>query len=293
MLILQSDSVIIKLKNIEECCIMKNLKSLLACVLVCILLCATVFPAFASESPYLFLLNCGYPKEYLDGLSDEMILKMRNIIGDNTIVSVTKESAILYENINNIQPYGSLEESDMIFNVYCSEICQKGTDNITRVLISIEWEWKGNKPLVRKQDAISVNWDNSIFNYVEDSFYAQCFMRASSANEWTCFKELTTLSASSQGGVGFYNSFAYSSGHNYFNRGTAILLIQPNNAMKTKTGDTNKDVSTGINFEYVHDRLPLISGSVSFSYNGVGIGIQYNGLAADSVAKTKNFYFSR
>lgn len=271
---------------------MKKSKGFLSLFLVFVLLCVMSFPAFAEESPYLFLLNCGYPKEYLDGLPDEMLLKMRNIIGDDVVVSVTTESAILYENSNSVQTYGDIDPAMLFFDGHCGAICQKGTDKITGVLISIEWEWKGNKPIVRKQDPISVNWDNSIFNYVADSFYGQCFMRASSANEWSRFKELTTLSASNQGGVGFYNSFAYSSGHNYFNSGTAILLIQPNTAMRTKKGN-DRDISTSINFEYVHDRLPLISGSVSFSYNGFGVGIQYNGVTADSMACTENFYFSR
>ncbi len=48
-----------------------------------------------------------------------------------------------------------------------------------------------------------------------------------------------------------------------------------------------------INFNYVHDRMPGISGTVSFGYEGFNIGIQYNNVIADSVAATKNFYFSR
>lgn len=135
-----------------------------------------------------------------------------------------------------------------------------------------------------------MNWDNNIFNYVEDSFYGQCFYRAKSTDEWSLLKEWTTLSLSNQGGIGFFNSFDYSSGHNYYNKGGAVFLLEPYDLIGMKTGKT---VSTSINYNYVHDRMPAISGTVSFSYNSFGIGIQYNSLFADYTALTKNFYFSR
>lgn len=72
---------------------MKKIKSLVAVVCSLALLFLSAVPAFASaqqQSPYDFLLSCGYSASFLDALSEEMLLKIYNAIGDNEVVGVEK-----------------------------------------------------------------------------------------------------------------------------------------------------------------------------------------------------------
>ncbi len=72
---------------------MKKIKFLLAVICSLVLLLLSVVPTFASEqgqSPYDFLLSCGYSASFLDALSEEMLLKIYNAIGDNEVVAGEK-----------------------------------------------------------------------------------------------------------------------------------------------------------------------------------------------------------
>lgn len=267
--------------------IVKKVKSLTACILAIAMVWLLLIPSFAAKTQYQRLIEYGYPKEYVDSLSDEMISQICNIIGNDTIIKVEETEAILNET-GDIDTCGAIPQSYMNFKGYAGTICKKGTNIITGVLVSVSWEWIGSKPTVRKQDAIAINWDSSVFNYVADSFYAQSFYKQSGTSNWLQYKEWTNLSEAVQGGVGFFTQLAYSTQHVYNNKGAAAFVIQPNSSMIEGSA-----YSSSINYNYVHDRTPLVNGSIGFGIQGASVSIKASSLTSDSTATTANVSYSR
>lgn len=264
----------------------RTIKKLEAFLCAINLLWMLMIPSFAINSPYAVLLDKGVPKEYLDRLSEEMLLQIYEQIGENNVGTIYQESMELYCNSQGeLQPYHTLTESSMTLTTYNIVCCKKDTNIISNVVVAVSWEWHGNKPIVRKDDLISINWSDDLFTYYADSFIEQCYYMP--GTEWILYKENTLLAMSKQGGVGFYNALAYSSGHVYQNRGDSIIMLLPTKEIRQTS---SREKATSINVEYVHDAKPLVA-SASFAYMGVGVSIQYNENWAYSVAKSTNLFY--
>ncbi len=267
---------------------MKKIKKILACVCVLTLLCLSVFPVSAAqESPYEFLLRCGYSEGFLNSLPKEMLLKMYNTIGDNVVTEVKEEVYYLDDGgiLNGVNLLGTIESSSLKFTVTASVINQKGTDQITGCLYSTLWEWEDEKPVIRNKDAVTVNWDASIF--LLGSFYAQDLGKKSQSQEFTITKEYTDMSESNQGGLGHFTQLSLS--YSYVGGGMMVLLI-PTSPMynSTSVAESNR---TNINLNYVHNRNPLGLG-LSFSVAGLGVSVNAGALS-DSRGISSYFAFIR
>ncbi len=263
---------------------MKKNKRILAVVCVMTLLCLSIFPASAAqESPYEFLLRCGYSEEVLNTLPEDILLKIYNEIGDNEVIDVKEEVYYLDEGgvLSAVNPLGTIESSSLKITIGTGVINKKGTDQITGCLYSALWEWADNKPLIRIKDAVTVNWDASIFRL--SSFYAQDLGKNSQSEEFTIIKDYGDLSESNQGGLGHFTQL--SSSYSYVGGGMLVLLA-PNAPMYN--GD---NYGTAINFNYVHNRNPLGLG-LSFSLDGFGVSANA-GLLSDSRGVPASFKFRR
>ncbi len=255
-------------------------------VVLCVVLALSVSPiSFATSareqldesSNYDYLLDLGYSGELLDGLTEECLQKMVDIIGDDTV------SNIYYgENQSNSFARGSIQEDSLDFNIVASEIGPKDEDYIKCVFVVVTWEWAKFKPVYRGKDAISVNWDSSVYTFGSDTFYAADLYKSNVDDEWSINSEYTTLTLAAQGGIGH---FADLEEFKSYVAGTMFFTLYPTSRMNK--GSTYR---TTINAEYVHSKLPL--SGVSFAVEGVGIGITWNN-SADSRADSCDLKFSR
>lgn len=89
---------------------MKVLKSCVSVLVLCALLFVTMVPAFAADStsPYEILLKKGFPSEFLDLFSDEMLLKILNMTENSVVSSVHTETAHLQEAANDTKTRGTI-----------------------------------------------------------------------------------------------------------------------------------------------------------------------------------------
>lgn len=262
---------------------MKILKKITTVFISIVMILSTTMPSFAVEEEtnnYEFLLSQGYPAEHLDNLTESTLQKMVEMIGTGYISNIEIEESTLNESTGVTR--GAINEGSMTLQITTAAICQHNTDKITRVLVSAAWEWAKNKPIYRGQDAVTINWDNSIFSYNADSFYAQDFYKSNASDDWSIFKEYTTLATSNQGGIGHWTDLK---GLKSYVGGAMLFLLNPNSPMIKGT-----KYNTTINVEYAHAPVPLTG--LSLSILSVGVGISWN-LTCDTMSNSCNFKFSR
>ncbi len=268
---------------------MKKLKSFFIFCLVLTILFTNTISCFAYETDYDFLLNRGFSKDFLDSLTDEMLYRMRNGIGNDEVASINTETVYLLENTSaNPQARGTISEDSLELNISATTICKQNTSTITRVLLTVTWEWGLSKPLIKKDDAISVNWNSDVFYFHANVFYSVDLYKTYEAEEWKILNEYTAPQELNQGGLGFLTKL--SDWGNYtpmYVGGQAIFFLNPTEPMYE--GNTH---GTGINVNYVHNRsiLPM---SINFVYKGFGIEIEPSRNAFDSIAKACNIEFTR
>ncbi len=268
---------------------MKKLKSFFIFCLVLTILFTNTISCFAYETDYDFLLNHGFSKDFLDSLTDEMLSRMRNGIGNDEVVSINTEIVYLSEKTNdNQQSRGTISENSLKLIITSSTICKLNTNSITRVLVSMTWEWEQGKPFIKNEDAIAVNWNSDIFCFYADSFWSMDLYKTLEVQEWKVLNEYTSPQELNQGGLGFLTELCSTSDQvGLYVGGQALFFLNPTEPMYV-----GKTHCTTININYVHDRsiLPM---SITFAYKGLAIEIEPSRNAYDSLAKACNVEFTR
>lgn len=265
------------------------MKKVVLSVLLVIVMCFTWFvPAFASTSPYEELQEKGFPAEYLDALTDDFLLKLCNELGDNDVDILSFEIQHLKEtgSTTTVQPYGNISKDDMDLYVLAAAIYSSGTNKISGVLVTVNWEWKDGKPFFRLNDSISINWDSSVLYLASDGFYSRDKWRLTGINDgWVTTTEYTSPAVSNQGGVGYYTDLAYDANFNTDPGGDTMLILDPCSPMYR--GSNN---GTSINVNYVHNKI-LLTPSLSFSKSGPSVNIN-GSIINDSASDTANIRYS-
>lgn len=240
------------------------------------------------------LVEKGLPEEYLQKLSDTHIKSLYED-GCQYILEYEEETAYLSEfdeeadDTNpGIVPYGHIDET--MFKLKISKTTIKESNNLVRkVNLVVNYEWVKN-PMNTKTDGITVNWDNSVFAYLGDSFYSYDEILVDGEYRKRV-NECTAPDLAQQGGIGYSAEIGMYVGP-YMSagwaRGTASFYIIPTSNIYEKTSSTSTHV-TSINVNYVHDKTPIF-GSISFSVAGVGVTINAP-VFNDSLSRTLNFYY--
>ncbi len=161
-------------------------------------------------------------------------------------------------------------------------MCQNGSNNIDSVLVVVSWEWAANKPIYRGKDAVAINWNSDVFTYKENSFSGFDLYRTSTTEDWTIFKQSTTLAQSVQGGLGYYTDLKV--GKKYV-AGEMLFYLEPESPIIKGT-----TYSTNINVEYGHAYMPLTG--LSVSVGPVGVGLSWD-RGCDTMASACSFKYSR
>lgn len=266
-------------------------KTIFSIFLVVALLFSFTAPAFASSSPYDELIRKGFSSDCLDSLSNEMMTRLYNAIGNNDIKNVSTKTVYLTVNETEIgmQPYyGDISTNSLSLTIDSAEICQKGTNRITGVLVLVEWIWHDGKPTIRKTDSIAVNWNSSIFYLASDGFYSQDKWRLLGIDSWAISKEYTRPAESIQGGIGYYTKLTSDPNFRTEVGGNTLIILEPTSPMYYVS---DPPYGTSISVNYVHNRS-LVIPTLSFSNTGTAIGIDTIFLS-DSASATKSFKYTR
>lgn len=271
---------------------MKKTKSILSILLAIIFVSLSVTPSFAAtgkppETPYEYLLSCGYSEKFLSSVTEETISRIYNAIGDNDVISVEETVYQMDENglINRVNELGTIKETSLTIIVDASKIGPKGTNKINLCVYTVSWYWTDSKPTARFNDAITIEWGKDIFS--QDCFAAQTsgILRSGSTTERTAIKEYSTPTQSLQGGLCL--SFPVGSMIKYKEiGGDLVLLLAPTQPMIK-----GSNCHTEIDFNYVHNTVPVSVGA-SISYKGLGISVTMPP-QSDSLSASKPFVFSR
>ena len=262
---------------------MKLKKRLFSMILSISVFLLSIVPSFSlneeNSRDYRFLLKQGFSENFLNNKTDEYLQKMVSIIGDNEIGNIETTVTELYD--GGVSTMGAISSSSLTLKIVASEICKKGSNKIETVLVSVSWEWAKNKPVYRGKDAVTVNWDNSVFTYA-NGFYGQDLYKSNASDDWIVFKEYDTLAQANQGGIGNWTDLK--AFQNYVGGGMLFVL--------TPTSSINKgtNYSTSINVQYAHAAVPL--NGLSISIVGVGVGLNWN-YSCDTLSATHLFRYSR
>ena len=243
---------------------MKRNRKTIATILCIIMLFLSASPSFAineSESNYKFLLNQGYPAEYLNSLSGEFMQKMVDQIGDNYVSDIDFQTVTV--NKNSGVARGNIDISELSFQIVSSPIYQINNKKINGVMITITWEWAAYKPLYRGEDLVTANWTYSSFRYKPDTFFAQDYYKSNANDDWTVLHEYTEDAESNDGGVGNFTDLEE---FKKYVGGGMMFLLEPKFDMYR--GD---DRGETINANYVHAPFPL---------TGLGIDVLDFGVSA-------------
>ena len=262
---------------------MKNLKKMTAIILCVVLFILSITPALASEETtnYNILLNHGYPKEFLDNLSDSYMSKLVEEIGSGTVDDIQIVEKSLVE--SELQTRG-IDPSSMTLQVASGAIYD-ANNKVTSVLVSVYWEWAANKPIYRGVDALSFNWDSGVFVY-SGGFYAQDVYKSNANDDWTLLKETSNPDEATQGGIGYMTDLEE---FKTYVGGSMLIVLYP----KTDgNGNMYKGTahSTALNVKYAHAPVPLTG--LSLTVGPAGVGFSWT-ISCDTTSATSVFRYSR
>lgn len=194
---------------------------------------------------------------------------------------------------SGVSTYGVIPESDMLLTINGVHSLERdittGRNKIKKMFVFVSYEWFDSKPMVTKQDGITINWDSSLFTLEKDMFTACDYVKYAYApiEEWIETDMYTNPSEINQGGLEYVANLNHYN-ENYItigSRGGAVFSLLPKKTIYSGSGQI-----TSINVRYVHDKNPFW-GTVTFLYSGFGVTVNLSGLQ-DSVAKPFNYIYS-
>lgn len=185
---------------------------------------------------YYYLLSCGYPKAFLELLTDSTLKNIVSSIGDNEIISVTYT--------NKDPAFNMSDNSKVVIKRVSVKMKDKKSDKIVGEAVCVYWEWLDNKPLMREEDFVAVKWNSELFTYNPDSFYAEDYWKENTTDKWTVADSYTVLTRATQEAIGHWTKLK-SSGN--IVGGAMIFSLLSKSEIDKKTDYTNK-----ITVEYTH-----------------------------------------
>lgn len=238
------------------------------------------------EGKISYLVEKGIPYNTLMEMPDEVVdIWFNKVYGQEIVYLGESSSTLIEQNESSTIPYGTISSSDMTFTVTAVGLVTNlsdGRQKLDAVLLSVDYLWAEGKPLICYEDAISVNWDSSLFAYDADSFSAFEYYRDSGS--WVYIGKNSTPTEINQGGLGYYTNLT--AGHTQLKGYSTFTLLPSEDNMYM----TSANRVTSINAQYVHTKTLGIAGA-TFGYNGNGITINAPALS-DSAAASDNFSYS-
>lgn len=228
----------------------------------------------------MYLNTLGYPEEVLDKLNDHQVHTLYQSIQENSNGKIVEyagsETQILSFNesgalIDTPQTRGTISESDLnITAIYTNYVEADWSMDISSVEVYIAYNWL-NTPVVRNRDAITINWDSSLFNYIGFAAYACTLVNGQNVD----IETITTPALLNSGGLGFDIPLSYAHYPSFNSYGEALLFFIPNFNRVSHT-------VSPISLQYTHY---LGDVSIDFGFAGLGVSVSTNN------ADTRGFMF--
>lgn len=249
------------------------------------------------------LIRKGMPEKYFSYTTDEEIRDLYNAHLNEEEIFVEHEELSLNESSGDISLYGSISETMLTIDLYrvynITYISNSGEYRIDNIQITVDYTWN-TLPVIMREDAVSVNWDSSVFVYKAGSFslaeYFNYYSGETMEDKTAKYKTLTNPDTAVQGGIGFsIDLYTVYLGNSTFSSvyecyGHAAFTILPTQTpMYRKRPSDSVYNTTSVNLNYTHNRTP-IGGSVSFTVAGFGVSINAPSLS-DSTSRTVNIQY--
>lgn len=248
-----------------------------------------------------FLIEEGLPENYVEVLPVDRVEIMYGLLQNpNTVYDGTVVSNGFQNNANGVSTYDI--SSDILY--FATTTLTNYTYNsttkrskINEIYVFVDFVWDKNRPIIKGQDGISVNWDGSIFAFKSNSFQVNVYARMNTSSDWNTSYSADRPGQVEQGGLGFAVDLTKTnkavgttiiSAH--YIMGNAYFTLVPRASMYTATANQENAKMCAINSKYVHQFNP-ISLPVSFSINAGGVGISISGLT-DEASSTTFYYYS-
>ncbi len=230
-----------------------------------ILTTAPISVAVGEQSNYDFLLSQGYHANSLDNLTDSMMQKMVDAIGDNYVADIEVKK---YTGFNSAGlTRGTIDRDNLSFDIAVSTVANIHTNYITGVYITLSWEWVANKPLYRGQDAITLNWDKDVFSF--GTFVSYDLYKSNAGDDWSVFREVPDAAEVIQGGIGYYTDLK---AFVKYVGGNSLIVLVPKSPITVGT-----TLSTNINALYAHETSAISGLGLTILDFGVSVSWLYEG----------------
>lgn len=175
------------------------------------------------------------PTDFLNCISQDMKTKIASYIGGHEIldISYTEDTETC---------------DDIVVKTVNIVLKDSSTEKITGECISIYWEWKKNKPLIRQEDKLEITWSNSKNFIYSGSFYAEDYQidegNVSVGNTYTSPAYIYSTNALVPGEMKSWTDLKYFGGQS---GGCLTFLLIPKSAIYDLS-----DAKNEIQFEYTH-----------------------------------------
>lgn len=182
----------------------------------------------------------GLSDEFLNCISDEMMKKIIQNIGDYDVYDISYN--------NNDRPINLSDRDDIAVKNISIVLKDKNTDDITGECVCIYWLWKSGKPIAKQQDLLDIRWYNNDFIYDGSSFYAEDYRisdgKIDVSNTYTRLSGVQLSDKSHPAEISYYTDLQYFGGQN---GGCAVFNLVPSKPMKSEDKAPNSVV-----VEYTH-----------------------------------------
>ncbi len=192
---------------------------------------------FERTTEFKFLLDYGYPEDFLKIFPNTTLENIIKLLESNTIAR--------FETKTEYWPNDSEQNAKVKITTLVANLQDNQTMKNTGSTVCVYWEWINGGPIFRGKDFISINWNKKNFCFTPDSFYAEDYWRKSTSDNWCVSNSYTTLSRLNLNSLGHWTDLK-----EFKNQvgGVAIFKLSPTNS------DINTDnVIDDLRIFYNHD----------------------------------------
>ena len=246
-----------------------------------------------TEDKKEYLISQGIPEDFLNDKETQDIDDIYASYYGKTVEYFGTETVSLTETADpsDISLLGVIPSDDMMLKithvyVYDASSTSSSYFRIFETVVYVDYRWYNGKPFFRLTDAVSVNWDSSIFLLKPNSFQSTDYLSSSIGDQtnWIVTNTSSDPEQLNQGGLGYSIKMGSSPNFSTVQKGTAKFTLQPRSNIYS-----GKTRHTSINVEYVHNQS--LFNTLTIAKDGLGVTINLSGMK-DSVAKPLTFDYS-
>ena len=238
--------------------------------LVLVLCMVTMMPVFATKEPafdydvaYRWAIDAGFPKEFIDTIDETFLEKIYYDNKDASCLEVDASCAYYQENAGN-STRGNIDSAELAFWIVGGKVVAP-EGYIISVNLYVHYDWSEMPIYGLDEDAITVNWDDDVWKFMDDSFSATFSNLVEDP-----YDEIAEPATGNQGGIGWYCPFSnpnYGTPH-----GRAAFKLEPKDA-DLPSGNDNR---TSVIATYAHSTVEISNINLSCTDVGVTISGSYD-----------------